>query len=1046
MNHIKEQIEIIMTSFTLKFKFQILEEIIDATLHHAGLWCRNKKRGKKRLSNVSTTSKTRKTSVRCAAKRTQNKNISSAFQKKQQYVGKPFQSPNTYTNQSTFSSHVMFRNQKKISSPHLAISHGCYSSQSLRYTTNFVPNFTFHPPISTVRSPSQQTSTPVRRNFNVVHSSQPSQQRNSNSVNWAPNNSNHVKSLKTENVYHKGKNKNKNVKRKIDINAVVRELGKCEGFFCFLSNLSQKLNINGSELLKVLKENNHVFSTLNDPEKGDSLVELCPKLELCDNHQQDGCIRKICSQVHLCEDFVYTNCIKKDCPLGHMSNFKSDHNLNILKKYYISTLPNTSLRLLFQKVCTTIPTLNACLDYYQGKCKLAEKCKNLHICYSYVNTLGFCALEDCTLSHDIRDVKISLGLSSNECPRDILKVLKDKCIDKANENYLKETSKTPIVENTLKIGTKDKCIEKANENYLKGTSKTPIVKNTPEIGIEDKCIEKANNNYLKEISKTPIVENTPEIDIKDKCTEKAIKNYLKETFKTPIVKAITELEIITEIGIKDKCIEKTNENYLKETSKTPIVKNTSEIGIKNKYIEKANENYLKETSKTPIVKNTPEIGIEDKCTEKATKNYLKETFKTPIVKYTPEIGIKDKCIEKTNENYLKETSKTPIVENTPEIDIKDCQIHENKNVKKNTKSLGANQQTELKSVHCTDFYGSVESTKICLDGIKLNCELTDCPFFHCFHKSHWQFGNGDKWYNFDEYHSQILDSTYSDPNCEGIFLPKLDFSRLNTSQIGLIKLLGEKNLEIDFNKMTLFCESTDKTYYIWNLTTESSVFANEDDDIENFTVFKWYFQDDDKIWNIFDNSDSSSLLLEKDYFQCPDSITMFTSTKFSYLIDFDTMTQENETTYKKRPLRRRPYIQHDDNDSTDSKKDECKEIFLSPQTSEDLNNKTFELVKLSATADEYVDIHQKLLLSLPLIKRIKVWRIHNTSQWEIFTKKYKALEQELNSEFLNVQELFHGIDLESAEDAVKENLEHLRHGTSSGSPLRRRNLFLQKIK
>ncbi|KAB7502852.1 Poly [ADP-ribose] polymerase 12, partial [Armadillidium nasatum] len=868
--------------------------------------------------------------------------------KKQQYVGKPFQSPNTYTNQSTFSSHVMFRNEKTISSPRLAISHGCYSSQSLRCPTNFVPNFTFHPPISTVRSSSQQTSVPVRRKFNVVHSSQPSQQRYSKSVNWAPNNNNHFKSLKTENLYRKQKNENKNVKRKIDINAVVRELCKYEGFFCFLSNLSQKLNISGSELLKELKEKDHVFSTLNDPEKGDSLVELCPKLELCDNHQQDGCIRKICSQIHLCEDFVYSNCIKKDCPLGHMSNFKSDHNLNILKKHYISTLPNTSLRLLFQKVCTTIPTLNACLDYYQGKCKLAEKCKNLHICYSYVNTLGFCSLEDCTLSHDIRDAKIviflqSLGLSSNECPRDILKILKDKCIEKVNENYLKETSKTPIVKNTTEIDIKNKCIERANKNYLKETSKMPIVENTPKIVIKDKCIEKANENYLKETSKTIIVENTSEIDI------------------------------------KNKCIENANKNYLKETSKTPIVKNTTEIDIKNKCIEKANKNYLKETYKMPIVENTPEIGIKDKCIEKTNEIFLKETSKTPIVENTPEIDIKDKCIEKTNENYLKETSKTSIVENISEFGIKDGQIHENKNVKKITKSLGANQKTKIKSVHCTDFYGSIESTKICLDGIKLNCKLTDCPFFHCFHKSHWQFGNGDKWYNFEEYHSQILDSKYSDPNCEEVSLPKLDFSRLNTSQIGLIKLLGEKNLEIDFNKMTLFCESTDKTYYIWNLTTESSVFANENDDIENFTVFKWYFQDDDKIWNIFDNSDSSSLLLEKDYFQCQDSTTMFTSTKFSYLIDFDTMTQENETTYKKRALRRRPYIQRNDNGSTDSKKDECKEIFLSPQTSEDLNNKTFELVKLSATDDEYVDIHRKLLLSLPLIKRIKVWRIHDTS-------------------------------------------------------------------
>ncbi|KAB7502832.1 Poly [ADP-ribose] polymerase 12, partial [Armadillidium nasatum] len=495
----------------------------------------------------------------------------------------------------------------------------------------------------------------------------------------------------------KSQKQDKDDKKKIDINAIVRKLSECDRYFSFLKSLSQKLEINSSDLLKIVKEEDEVFSNMYDSSKKDSVIELCPKIEMCKDHQEKGCIVKDCCKIHLCEDFIFSNCTRKDCPLGHMSNFKSNHNTNILKKYYMTTLPNLTLQQLFQKICNRTVPPKICFDYHHGKCQFADNCTNIHICDSYVNNLGLCSDNNCSLSHNIRDPKIvatfkALGISTNESPRDLLKVLKDMFEEKEEVSDDKEPEKV----------SKDMPIEKEEVS-------------------DDK-----ENSLGKDAQKS-----------------------------------------------------------------------------------------------------------------KAKKNKTK-------------------------------------------------------------KSAGANQQTENSTSYCTNFHGSVKFPKVCIDGMKQKCNYVrnGCHYLHCRHKSHWQFGNDDKWYNFHLYHSQILDTKFSDPNCEDLDLPKLDYSRLNPTQRDLITVLGKKSLKIDFNKMTLHCESLDKTYSLRNLTTNSSVLGNNDDDLENYTVFKWYFKDDDGQYKLFDNNDSSSSIIEKAYLKDPNTIAKFNSANFSYSIDFIKMTQENESTHK----------------------------------------------------------------------------------------------------------------------------------------------------
>lgn len=577
----------------------------------------------------------------------------------------------------------------------------------------------------------------------------------------------------------------------VSLDDLIKEIIKFVGYFTTVENLARVMNKDFDMVLKVIKNNRGIFSTLIDSSTKKTMVELCPSVQLCKYHVgSNGCYRKNCFDLHICHDFVVKSCVKK-CPFGH--SFKTNHNMRILQSLHLTEIPHDVLLKLIKKFFVVSDFPSVCSYYNADNCQKGDSCSNLHICLEYVRSLGNCTKDGCSLRHDIQEKKItsilkSFGICTNESPRDLLRIVKDKC------------------------------------------------------------------------------------------------------------------------------------------------------------------------------------GVA-------------------------------KVDEPSSSSYSSKPAST----------------HNKATNKKNDRG---------KSAFVWQMNGSVHTPLICLKGVYGKCPYISegCNLLHGKKTYHWQFGSKDKWYNFHAYHAEILESKFRDVNTDRIQLPNLDPTKVNDSQKDLLKLLGTKNLQVDFDSMTIDCEEPQKVYNVRHITTESSVVCND----SRATNFLWYFRSAKGKWELYGNSEVSSSSIEKSYKENPSGkMTFKSSNGFSYEIDFSKMMQTNEKTKTRRPIRRRS----DDNSmDSSSESDKTNSSVKIPGNWQPFGeNETFKLVRLSNSKEEYKKLFQLISLSMPMVNIVAISRIQNEYVWKQFCHKKSELMKKKGVEDLNIQNLFCGINSDNLEDICRDNLDWRVH-------------------
>ncbi|MCL4139847.1 UNVERIFIED_CONTAM: hypothetical protein GTU68_038057, partial [Idotea baltica] len=291
---------------------------------------------------------------------------------------------------------------------------------------------------------------------------------------------------------------------------------------------------------------------------------------------------------------------------------------------------------------------------------------------------------------------------------------------------------------------------------------------------------------------------------------------------------------------------------------------------------------------------------------------------------------------------------------------------------------------------------------------------------------YWQFCVNEEWYNFHAFHSQILENKFRDVNCDSTLLPKLNPELVNSSIKDILNLLGYDSIAVDFISMKIKCKTPTKTYAIRQLTTASSALC----DIENSTIFNWYFRDNNDSWDLFSDSCMSSEIIEKAYQKDKSSPATFinNSTSFQYTIDFTQMVQTNMTTKTKRKIRRRPQP------LKEKVKSEEKIIDLPIGWVHMDDDEEFKLYDLPSSSNGYKELKDIISQSLPMGCIFRIYRNQNLLMWNQYVNKQKELKKKDGEGFLNIQKLFHAVQFESLPEICMTNIDWRIHDPSTDKP------------
>ncbi|XP_076067561.1 uncharacterized protein LOC143040401 [Oratosquilla oratoria] len=231
-----------------------------------------------------------------------------------------------------------------------------------------------------------------------------------------------------DNLQNVHKNKPKISEKQI-ISNIIKELAKFQGQWSTVVSLSRLVQRSRLEIEQVVMKNSEIFGQMVNQRGDDVMVELCPKLSLCDNFIHfTGCKdSEKCLKLHMCKFFILETCGKGAiCSYGH--RWKTGHNLKVLERFHIQDVDPNILQELLKKTTQNNLVPKIC-QYYNGQgCRKGDtECSCLHICHAYVYTGQKCR-DKCPLNHDIfANHCVTLlnkyGISINESPRHILQKL-----------------------------------------------------------------------------------------------------------------------------------------------------------------------------------------------------------------------------------------------------------------------------------------------------------------------------------------------------------------------------------------------------------------------------------------------------------------------------------------------------------------------------------------------------------------------------------------------------------------------------------------------
>lgn len=344
--------------------------------------------------------------------------------------------------------------------------------------------------------------------------------------------------------------------------------------------------------------------------------------------------------------------------------------------------------------------------------------------------------------------------------------------------------------------------------------------------------------------------------------------------------------------------------------------------------------------------------------------------------------------------------------------------------------------------------GDVPVPEICYHSVESSCpnEGTGCQRLHATKHFHWQVKDqNSRWLNLRSDQVACLEYAFCDPENSNAELPRLDPATLEYSVSGLFILMGRESWQADFNSMIISNNNKTKTLNIRRLTT-----GNTDGQKVKPASYIWYFVDKNNKWVKYgdvDTAGASHLVssitsddIEKQYLQDPKSSMPFINSKFSYLLDFKSMTQMNIVTRATRKIIRRPYPHLQDQEREEKRKKGSVDL---PDSWEKMQPEVrVSLVTLAPSSSEYTTIISLIRGRISTSKVLKVQRVQNPYLWRAFQNKVKEMMAVYKDESkVNVRQLFHGTPHDVVHNICSENFDWRLHGTKSGQNFGRGSYF-----
>ncbi|XP_063093782.1 protein mono-ADP-ribosyltransferase PARP11 isoform X7 [Cavia porcellus] len=177
---------------------------------------------------------------------------------------------------------------------------------------------------------------------------------------------------------------------------------------------------------------------------------------------------------------------------------------------------------------------------------------------------------------------------------------------------------------------------------------------------------------------------------------------------------------------------------------------------------------------------------------------------------------------------------------------------------------------------------------------------------------------------------------------------------------------------------------------------------------------KWHmFQPDASIQCSVSNED-----IEKSFKTNPYGSVSFTTSKFSYKIDFAEMKQTNLTTGKQRLIKRAPF-------SITAFSYICEnEAIPMPPHWENVNTEVpYQLISLHNQTHEYNEVASLFGKTMDRNRIKRIQRIQNLDLWEFFCRKKAQLKKKRGIPQINEQMLFHGTSSEFVEAICIHNFD-----------------------
>ncbi|XP_028910195.1 protein mono-ADP-ribosyltransferase PARP11 isoform X1 [Ornithorhynchus anatinus] len=189
------------------------------------------------------------------------------------------------------------------------------------------------------------------------------------------------------------------------------------------------------------------------------------------------------------------------------------------------------------------------------------------------------------------------------------------------------------------------------------------------------------------------------------------------------------------------------------------------------------------------------------------------------------------------------------------------------------------------------------------------------------------------------------------------------------------------------------------------------------------TQWGWFYLAECGKWHMFQADANvrcsvSSEDIERSFRTNPQGSLTFSTSKFSYKIDFAVMKQVNLTTGKQRVIRRAPF-------SISAFSYICEnEAIPMPSHWENVNpEEPYQLVSLHKQSNEYSEVAGLFGKSMESSRIKRIQRIQNLDLWELFCRKKAQLKKKRHVPRINEQMLFHGTSGEFVEAICIHNFD-----------------------